>query len=409
MTKERLAEVLGVAEWPCVYDEVLSRFCAQWDDIKKEPIVDFEKLGQLVNDGYIAAEGVSDIKACVALIEADEELHFAVQCLYYALCVYRGPYENELYIDPVPPSLGDYRFTFPMIVLVKCLIHGIEDGRRRGVPEEMLSQHKGAANGDVCEGGHYGTPGMFHWRTVCAFGTMYYTGAFRFEPERVPAGYRMLRRKSDGKLLMLYTAPRDFDEFGQFASAPDQTVFSSCQAVGETDGYLIAPDGRVLDRYVTLSSDEWEIAFDAGDTALSFHIPADVAYTVDTLQDTMKKAVAFFEKYYPDYQVKSVQSYSWLYSPQLVQMLPETSGINRLNRELYLAPVPSGADGFYSFVFKTDDFDIETAATDTSLKRGFVSFVKNGGRVHNGFMYFPAADAARFDANARELYAWDMF
>ena len=33
---------------------------------------------------------------------------------------------------------------------------------------------------------------------------------------------------------------------------------------------------------------------------------------------------------------------------------------------------------------------------------------KNGGRVHNGFMYLPAVDVDRFDTNAHELYVTDL-
>ncbi|MBR5135117.1 MAG: hypothetical protein IKV35_05915, partial [Clostridia bacterium] len=197
---------------------------------------------------------------------------------------------------------------------------------------------------------------------------------------------------------------------GQFCNEAE-AVFATNAAVGKTDGYLIAPDGRVLDRYMDFSEDEWDVAFDGGDTALSFHIPPDIPYNVQAAGDSFKKAVAFFRTYFPEMAVKSIQSYSWLYSPQLSAMMPPTSGINRLNKELYLAPVPSGPDGFYCFVFKTDagSFDLDTVETDTSLKRGFVSFVKNGGRVHNGFMYFPAADVERFCDDAHILYATDVF
>lgn len=409
MTTTRLAEVLGVPAWPEDYQKDFDRFQSEWEGIRTRPLLDWDAVKALADEGFINPDMLPDAEACLEKIASDEELHFALQCVYYALCVYRGPHQNELYIDPAPPSLAEYRFTFPMIVLMKCMVQGIENARRHGVPEALIAQHKGAANGDVCEGGHYGTPGMFHWRCVCSFCTMYSLGAFRYEPERVPPGYRMLRRKADGKLLMLYTTARRFDEFGQFASSDEQVVFESVDAVGKTDGYVILPDGRVIDRYVALSEDEWEVALDSGDAALSFHIPPSIPYNVQAMGDSFRQAIDFFRTYYPDYNVRSIQSYSWLYSPQLKDMLPETSGINRLNRELYLAPVPSGPDGFHCFVFNTGSasFDVDTAPTDTGLRRAFVAFVKNGGRVHNGFMYFPASDVGRFCDDAHTLYAWD--
>ncbi len=411
MTEKRLAEVLGVDEWPQEYMDLLARFNSEWDDIRQQPLLDKEELKALAAEGFVAEECLDDVFACLERIEADEELCFALQVLYYVLSIYRLPSENEFYKDPAPTSLGEYRFTFTMIVLIKILMNGVKKARERGIPEELIAQHKGAANGDRLDGtGPFGAPNMFHWRTVCSFATMYSLGAFRYEPERVPPGYRMLRRKVDGKLLMLYTAAQRFDEFGQIAWSDEQVVFSTQAAKGQFDGYVIAPNGVVLDRYVALSEEDWEVAFDGGDTALSFHIPPEIPYTIENAAQSFRQAVEFFGKYYPDMNVRSIQSYSWLYSPQLTSLLPEQSGINRFNRELYLAPVPSGPDGFYSFVFKTDaaNFDLETVETDTSLKRGFVNYVKNGGRVHNGFMYLPAADVHRFDDNAHELYVTDV-
>ncbi len=412
MTKQELAVILGIEEWPASYDAEFDRFEQEWESVKKFPILDWDMVSRLSEEGYIAAEGIADMKVCVDKVLADESLHFALQCVYYALCEYRGAHQNELYIEPVPPSLGDYRYTFSMVILTKCLVRGVTKARERGIPEDMIAQHKGEANGGPLEGkGPYGTPGMFHWRCVCAFATMYQTGILRFEPERVPEGYRMLRRKSDGKLLMVFTAPRRIDEFGQFTSYDEQTAFTIPQASEPLSGSVITTDGRVLDRFVSFTSDEWETAFDADDAALSFHIPPDVAYNITNIADAFKQAVEFYTTYYPDLPIRSIQSYSWLYSPQLASMLSENSGICRLNRELYLAPVPSGPDGFYSFVFKTDasSFDLDTVEADTSLKRGFVSFVKNGGRVHNGFTYFPVDDVSKLSDNAHELYATDVY
>jgi len=407
MDAQRVAQVLGIDEWPAEYTALLDRFQGEWETIRLLPLMDRQSLNALADEGFVAKECLQDVYTCLDKIQADDELHFAFQLLFYVLCVYRLPSENEFYKEPAPPSLEEYRFTFTMTLLIKILVHGVVKARDRGIPEELIAQHKGAANGDRLDGtGPFGAPNMFHWRTVCAFATMYSLGAFRYEPERVPPGYRMLRRKTDGKLLMLYTAARNIDEFGQFAWTDDMVVFTTKEAVGTHDGSVITPDGRIIDRYVALSEEEWEVAFDGGDTALSFHIPPEIPYTIENAADSFRQAVTFFNKYYPDMNIRSIQSYSWLYSPQLVELLPETSGINRFNRELYLAPVPSGPDGFYSFVFKTDasSFDLDTAPTDTSLKRGFVSYVKNGGRVHNGFMYLPASDVSRFDAQAHELY-----
>ncbi len=413
MTLERLAAVLGIDEWPASYHEEYERFCKDWEEgVRQLPVLEADAVESMAEEGFLHTESVSDILACAERIAADEELRFAFFAVYYALTMYRGPHQNEFYVDPCPPSLEQYRFTFSQAILVKLLIKGVSDARAKGIPEEYIAQHHGAASGDlVAQTGVYGTPGMFHWRCVCSFGTMYYCGAFRFEPERVPPGYRMVRRLADDKLLMLYTAPVAVDAYGQFARDEASTAFRTTASVGKLDGYMIATDGRILNRYVDLPSSEWALVFDGGDAALSFHIPPRIPYNADAAAASFKAAVNFYNTYYPEYAWKSIQSYSWLYSPQLSEMLAPTSGIVTMNSNLYLAPVPSGPDGFYEFVFQTDaeDFDPDTVLTDSSLKRGFVSFVKSGRLVHNGFMYLPYAYVDAFDASRAALYATDMY
>jgi len=411
MTVKELAVVLGIEEWPGSYEGDFDRFCEEWETIRPQCVLNEAEVTKLVEDGFLHAECVKDLLACAALIEEQESLKMAFFAVYYALCVYRGPHQNEFYADPCPPALEKYRFTFAQVLLVRFLIKGVSDARQKGIPEETLAQQKGTANGDYLEDvGVYGVKGMFHWRSVCSFGTMYYCGAFRYEPERVPPGYRMVRRKADGKLLMLYTAKVSVDADGQFACAGEE-AFATETATGLLDGYVIATDGRILNQAVSLSEKEWELIFDGGDAALSFHIPPKIAYNADEAAASFRKAVAFYSRYYPEFAWKSIQSYSWLYSPQLASMLSPSSGIVKMNENLYLAPVPSGPDGFYEFVFHMDgaEFDVATAPTDTSLKRGFVDYVKSGHRVHNGFMYLPFSCVDAFDEQRAALYATDMY
>ena len=110
MTAERLAQVLGIDEWPAEYALVLERFQADWESVRTLPLLDAEALNVLVADGYVMEECLEDVFTCLDKIKADEELQFAFQALFYALCVYRLPSENEFYKEPVPPSLEEYRF-----------------------------------------------------------------------------------------------------------------------------------------------------------------------------------------------------------------------------------------------------------------------------------------------------------
>ncbi|MBQ9414853.1 MAG: hypothetical protein IJU16_06995 [Clostridia bacterium] len=410
MTMQRLCEILCVDNlYHAKYDADLERFTKEWDAIKSQPLLDREGLDVLARDGYIDAACLPDVDACLAKIEADEELAFALQFVYYALCAYHKPWQNELYADPSPAALGDYRGTFAYILLLRVLQKSIADLRARRVPEDALDQMKGVA--DCGRGEPWGLGGMFHWHISCSLGTMFYQGMFRYEICEMPEGYRMFRRKADGKLLALWAGERRFDAEGQFTWDDAQTAFRTAAPASDRDGWMIRPDGVVVNRYVTLSKEEWEPAFCEGDVALSFHIPPKCRYTIEAAKETFQQAVAFYQTYFPEISLRGIQAYSWLYSPQLSAIMPPESGINRFNHYLYLCPVPSGPDGFYDFVFQTDaeHFDPDTAPTDTTLRRRFVEYVKAGGKAHNGFMYLPTADVDRLGEKPENLYAWDLF
>lgn len=409
MTVERLQEVLGIEDLPAVYTDLLPRFEQEWKDICTQPLFEREAVEALIDEGFIDGACMPDVNACLEKIEAEEELRFALQYLYYVLCVYRRPWENEFYRDPAPSALGEYRYTFAYIILLRCLQKSVSDVRRRGMPETAVAQLKGAA--DCGRGEPWGLRGMFHWHMSCALGTMFFVGLFRYEIERMPEGYRMFRRKADGKLLLLWAGERRFDKYGQFTHLDEHTAFRTKEPVGTTDGNLIRPDGVVTDRYVVLDEREWEEVYVQGDMSLSYHIPSKASYTIEAAKESFMQALDFYHRYFPEICFKGIECYSWLYSPQLKELLPKESGINRFNDKLYISAVPSGADGFYTFVFQTNeaDFDPKTAPTDTLLRRRFVEFVQKGGRAHNGFMFLPVQTVPRLGEDKAELYAWDLF
>ena len=412
MTIKDICALLGIEELPERYGPGLERFDREWPRIREEPLLELDKLAPLAEEGFLDAACFDDVNICLQKLKAEEPLAYTLQFLYHMLCVYGNSWDNDLYLTPAPPCLEEYRYTFALILFLRTLYKGVTDDRRRGIPEDKIDQMKGVFGGATgnCRA-PWGIRDDFHWNMSCVMGAMFFVGTFRYELMEMPPYYRMYRRRSDGKLLALYCGEARVDKAGQFTHLDELTAFRTEASQGDWDGYMIRPDGVLLNQQVTLSPEKWEPVYCSGDMALSYHIPGNIPYHVDMMKETFQEAVAFYQKYFPDIELKGLQCYSWLYSPQLRFMLSEESGINRLNSHLYLCPVPSGPDGFYSFVFHTDTahFDPDTADVDTSLKRGFIEFVRKGGRAHNGFMYLPLAYVDRLGSDCQELYAWDLF
>ncbi|MCI8554349.1 MAG: hypothetical protein HFJ80_05320 [Clostridiales bacterium] len=410
MTMDKVLAVLGASELPERYAAGLERFCAEWPQIRTQPVLETETLRGLAEEGFLDAACFPDVEICLQKTQADEALDFTLHFLAWMLLEYGGPWDLDLYFTPAPPALGEYGATFALILFLLALQSGVTRARERQIPEKMIEQLKGPFFDIV--GNHrqpWGVGGAFHWNTSCSFGTMFFVDTYRYELHTMPDGYRMYRRRTDGRLLAVYTLANRIDEYGQIAWEEEQTAFRTEAFGRRSGGYLIHPEGRIINRPMELPETEWEPVFCEGDRALSYHIPGNIRYSVDTLQHSFQEALRFYNRHFSDLNVRGIQCYSWLYSPQLREILSSESHINRLNAHLYLCPVPSGPDGFHEFVFHTGEFDPETAPAETSLQRGFIDFVRRGGRAHNGFMYLPAADVARLAEEPRSLYCYDLF
>ena len=412
MTMERVLEVLGTPELFERYTPGLERFNAQWTPGEKEPVLETAKLGWMAEQGFIDSACFEDVDTCLKMVAADEELDFVLRFLADMLFISGKPWDMDVYFTPSPPALGKYGPTFALILFLCALEGGVTRARRHGIPEDMVAQMKGPFF-DITGGKPdpvWGARGGFHWNVSCSQGTMFFVDTYRYELHTMPDGYRLYRRRSDGKLLTVYTAANRFDEFGQFAWSDEQVAFRTEAFGKKPGGYPIHPEGRVVNRPLELSEDEWEPVFCEGDRSLSYHIPSKIPYTIESLQHSFQEALEFYKKYYSKLNVRGIQCYSWLYSPQMREIMSAGSGINRLNSHLYLSPVPSGPDGFYEFAFHTEgEFDPDTAPADTSLQRGFIDYIRKGGRVHNGFMFLPAADVPRLCDDPRSLYCYDLF
>ncbi len=408
MTEQQLCRTLSIERLPDGYGELLARFTRERPETIDDCALTQEEMDELVARRFLSPDALPDVADGLDRVRASASLSFAFGFLIRAILVYRKPWDFHFYADPAPQSLAEKRYIFPFLVLLKVMIASVHDLQKRGLSDDEM-QLKGLS--ECGRGEPWGMRGMFHWNISCALGKMFYRGALRFELERMPEGYRCFRRRSDGRLLVIWSGDRWFDGEGQFTSDDEEAVFHTENVPSEREGWLIRPDGAVVDRRVILDEREWDWVFGQGDLSLSYHIPPKIAYTPDTLRESFSSALKFFDELYPEITVRGIQSYSWLYSPQLPHMLPPESGIVRLNRLCYLAPVPSGPDGFYEFVFHLggEAFSPESAPRETSLQRGFSDYVRRGGKVHNGFFFLPRDGVPHFGEPAERRYCWDLF
>jgi len=102
---------------------------------------------------------------------------------------------------------------------------------------------------------------------------------------------------------------------------------------------------------------------------------------------SMKGAVAFFRRFFPDRPFVGIASRSWIFNTQLQQILPPTANLVMYQRELYLFPIPSSPSGGLYFIFCQEEIDWASAPRDTSLQRAVADFISAGNTWRVGGMF----------------------
>lgn len=126
---------------------------------------------------------------------------------------------------------------------------------------------------------------------------------------------------------------------------------------------------------------EYELLCWEGKKVISIHIPSDAKISDDNCTQSLSRARAFADRYFEDYKNADFICHSWLLSPALKQLLPETSNIIKFQQRFDIKSVDEDAMDFIGWVFKTTDPTLETLPENTSLQRRMKQYLLDGGKV----------------------------
>lgn len=132
---------------------------------------------------------------------------------------------------------------------------------------------------------------------------------------------------------------------------------------------------------------EYELTQRDGEPVVSLHIPTDVDLRSEILRPSMREGLAEFYRLFPDYAGKKVYCHSWLMSPQLKELLPETSNILRFQEMFDIVPDEAAGRDVLLWVFKNPRLPVEELPENTSLQRKLKQFFLSGGVFLEGKGY----------------------
>ncbi len=118
---------------------------------------------------------------------------------------------------------------------------------------------------------------------------------------------------------------------------------------------------------------------------VSIHIPSDSLLTKECCDQSIADAKKFFKKYFSEYSDAEYICDSWLLTPELSLLLPETSHILAFQKRFSLQNVDYSGTEYIEWVFKTRDAKTTNLPEETTLQKRMKQFLLDGGKVGSGF------------------------
>lgn len=127
-----------------------------------------------------------------------------------------------------------------------------------------------------------------------------------------------------------------------------------------------------------------DIGLKKGDNIISVHIPSDAKINKENCKKSYKMAVEFFNKFYPNFNYQFFWCKTWLLSPYLKDILPQTSNILQFQSDYTVINIDKESESYKLWVFKNSNLTVENFPEDTSLQRNIKKHILNGGVIGEG-------------------------
>ncbi len=176
-------------------------------------------------------------------------------------------------------------------------------------------------------------------------------GRLQFQPATYAAPFTVLVHRRTGETRLAAHAGRSITAGGVFADSEGATgpfIELTCE---ERDGeirraHLVRPDGRIAAEPAALEPGGWDKRLTTGDAVLALHIPAGAPLAFEACRDSFQRADAFYPRYFADQPApRGVVCGSWLFNPDLSDLLPPESNIVRFQQAFHRHPLPGANAG----------------------------------------------------------------
>ena len=242
---------------------------------------------------------------------------------------------------------------FYLLLSLECVTRVRELHSRTAIPEELTR--------DTCSGigtkaydyfFFHGRPGTAKW-ALWWFrhhikGRLYRVGRLEFIHKQLYEGVSLFRKEDETRLVC-----KD-PESGE----PVCLVYGS--------GDIRQTEPKVSPVHAL---EDWDRCLGPDDYVLDIHIPGGGGLTPDCINDSLSRALTFFDALYPETDIRGFECVSWIFSPDLEAAFPPGANLILLRNRVYPFPVKSNRVEGLQFIFGTYSENPADWPEKTSVQR----------------------------------------
>ncbi|NOZ22799.1 MAG: hypothetical protein GXP25_17100 [Planctomycetes bacterium] len=367
------------------------------------PFLDGEFLREVCRQVYLPDNMTQAVVEAGGRIAADEALSSLAWYCHFRLA-HEGMERVGVRDWPrLTSALDRDAGMFYVVVLLSLTERMRNIHKKRNIPEGIVRDT--VRDLDLCmnkedfreDFGHWGiSPRILGWLLNHWRGELYRLGRLQFIPDTWRDPLHVFRHRKEGVVVMLAGDGITFRSDGQVDGAggvkDEAGAWTSTLTItdDEITGHPIHPKAYAIAEPIHLPRDEWQQELGPGDPVIAIHIPAGSPMDYDDCGDSIRQALDFFPKYFPDKPFAAFMCHSWILDAQFEELLPRTSNLVRFEKEMYLFPIRGGSEGTIKTVFGRHVTDIKDAPRETTMQRAFAAHIEGGGHFRaGGCVLFP--------------------
>ncbi len=438
---QKILAHMGMHKLPKGFEEAFSLY--EPDDTLE--LMSREDYEQLLAPYDLNQEQKQYLDEAKKAIEADRIVLLFSRFFVWDMCSQRNKYDIDNYTELRPSCLGQYNDAYAFLILLSCVPVAEKEMKRRGIPKsyyediphrmlrDQMRRYKESGRIDVED-----MPWKMNFYTL----TIFLLDRFLFIPYEHGESFSLYRSNKTGKVIGLNDAGCVYDCEGQLLSwagdeeAEENESEESDQEDHDPDsGYVYAlrgakreetfttikeetknsitgnymnPVGYTEQKLITIDKSEYKQVLKKGDYLIALHIPGGEGYTPERMHNSMRLALDFFARYYPELDMKGFWSSSWLYDKRLELILGKGKNITNVADLMFRYSDGENGHMLYIHLFRDLHNTLKDYDCKTSLQKGARQFLLDGNRFMttgmmilkeealNGKVYFTQEDETDF-------------